>query len=472
MVGMIVTMLAARLMEKNSFGTYKQMLLITGFLSSIISAGLSTSVSYYYKNMSRDKQKVLITNSLIISLLISLISTMCIVILKDDIAQQFNNQNLSLYMFALAVYFFIITFFVFFDNVFISQGKAQMLSIINIAYTLTFCMVVGGAIYLKQDIFRILFSMAAVEFLRGFVLLALCIASGDVSARADWYSLKKQVIYCIPLGLTYLLQSINVYLDKFMVSSYFTPDIYAVYANGTADIPFVGMFTISVVTTALPTFSYMYNTENNKEGVFKLWGELTKNTAVFLYPIFWVLLFFSQSYILFLYSDKYIASIPIFIVFLMKLPLACTVFGNMLIVMNKKIYIVYNMAIGIIINIMLNLLLIKPFAMLGAVSAALITQILLVILQLFQIHRFSGIKFSQILPYGELGKILLISGIAGACAYMLSRVINIGVVWNLFVYGPLTIILAFAFYFLSGITTINEVLGRVKDHPMKNASKL
>lgn len=471
-VAMIVTMLAARIMAQNSFGTYKQMLLIFGFISGIVSAGLATSVSYYYKNISMERQKALVANSFVISFVISLIPAITLVVFRNVIARQFNNSSLSEYMPILAIYFFIITFFTFFENLFISQEKAKTLSIVNILYTIVYCLIVGLIIYLRQTVFLILFSMAIIELLRAMVLLIIHIHSKGITFHIDWIFLKEQLIYCIPLGLTYLLQNMNVYLDKLLISSYVTPETYGIYANGTAEIPFIGWFTLSVVTVALPTMSYMYNAENNKTGMFQLWGKLTKNTAIFLYPVFWVLLFYSQGYIDFLYSKKFVESVPIFIIFLMKLPLACTVFGNILIIMNRKKYIVYNMTLGILINVVLNYILINRFGMIGATTAAAVTQYILVILQLIQINRFSGIKFSKLLPYTELFKIFFVSGIAGGLVFVLSRIINLGDVKNLFIYGTFTFVLSLLMFLVTGIASVHDVLGRFKSKFLRNAADI
>jgi O-antigen/teichoic acid export membrane protein len=457
-----VTMLAARVMPQSSFGTYKQLLMIAYFLFSFINTGLATSVSYYYKNLSPEKQRKLITNTFLISFLTSSITALGMIILGRIFTGQLNNNPLPAYLPLLAGYFFALNLFGFLDNLFVSAAQTTILGVANVIYSLIYCVLVGLIIYLKNNINDIIMTMTAVEILRASVLFVIYLKSHGMEVSIDRQFFKEQLTYCLPLGFANLLQSLNVYLDKILVSSYFTPEAYGVYANGAAEIPFVGWFTISVVTVALPIFSRMYNTDHNREGMFELWGRLTKNTAIILYPVFWILLFYAPGYIVFLYSHKFIASLPVFMIFLMKLPLACTVFSNILIVMNQKKYIIYNVVVGIIVNLGLNTIFIRQWGIVGASVAAVFTQFVLVTLQLILISRFGAVKITKVLPYLDLLRILFITGLVSSAVYPLSIFLNLGAVANLFIYGALTFFLSMVACLATGLIAFQGLMLKLK----------
>lgn len=446
-VMLILTMLMSRVMMEDTYGTYRQIMLIVTLCTAIIPLGIPVTISYFYQNINAMQKSKLVNNTLIISSVLS-ISVICIInIFSFDISVLFNNSNLVDYLFILSLYIAIIIAFSYLENLYISSGHALILGIINIIFFIIYFIIIAIEIIFFNKLYTIILTMTILEVIKSVYMLYKIYNLNKYEYLFDISFMKKQMGYAMPLGLTVIIQTINLYTDNLFISSNFTPTEYAIYSTGATEVPFISIITISLATVALPQMSKLYNTDHDFQGVLEVWSKTTKSAAAIIFPVFWILLFYNAGYIKFIFSEKYLATTPVFIVYLFRLLLSCTVFSNILIILKKQKVIVKNMLIGIMFNITMNFLLIKIFGMLGAAISSMLMHSLLVILQLYQISKFSNYKVSHLLPFRELLKLLIVPGLISSIVWIISLYFNFGQVINLFIYGGIIFIITMILYY-------------------------
>jgi O-antigen/teichoic acid export membrane protein len=246
----------------------------------------------------------------------------------------------------------------------------------------------------------------------------------------------EQFRYCIPLAMVGIMQVLNTHLDKLIVSGYFTSAEFAVYSTGSMEIPIVNIITVSLAIAALPHMSKAFNTNHDINEALQIWGKITITGAAVIFPVFFILGFYHRGYIGFLFSEKYFSCIPVFLIRLLRLPLSCTIFGNLLIIMGKQRVTVINMLISIGINILGNIVLIPSMGIVGATLSGFIMHVSVIILQLIQIGRFAKVKIRHLLPYRDLAKIFGISFIVVFPIFDVSKLIHLPYMAEFFVFGP------------------------------------
>jgi len=307
----------------------------------------------------------------------------------------------------------------------------------------------------------VILTMAALECLRFILLLIWIWSKLEIKFVLDLKFIKEQFIYCIPLGLVGIMQVLNTHLDKLIISGYFTPSEFAIYSTGTMEIPIVSLVTISLATAALPHMSKEYNTNRNINNALQIWGKITKTSAAIIFPVFFILVFYSKGYIGFLFSEKYFSCIPLFLVRLLRLPLSCTIFGNMLIIMGKQKVTILNMLISIAVNVLFNILLIPPLGMIGAALSGVIMHITVIFLQLYQISKYTKVKIKNLLPYYRLLQILCVSFLAILPIYIISNFVNLQYIVEFFIFGTLAFFISIFALAKSELINLNlnEILG-------------
>lgn len=440
-VMMAVVMVMTRLVSMEVYGTYRQLITLSTIILAIAPLGIPVTVSYYYKNIDLRKRHVLISNTTVISLACGVISTMLFILFRSQIAHSMNILNINEYLVGFSMYIFILVASSYIENLFVCAEFAKKFSIYNIIYYLLFIMVLIGAIYRDGRLSTILFVMAALEALRFALLLIWVWERLDIKFSLDLSFIREQFIYCIPLGLVGIMQVLNTHLDKLIISGYFTPAQFAIYSTGTMEIPIVSLVTVSLATAALPHMSKEYNTNHDMGKALQIWGKITITGAAIIFPVFFIVGFYNKAYVGFLFSEKYFSCIPIFLVRLLRLPLSCTIFGNMLIIMGKQKVTIYNMLISIGVNILFNMLLIPKLGMVGAALSGVIMHITVIFLQLYQISKYTKVKIRFLLPYLDLLKILCVSFMAVFPVYLLSNIIPMQYILKFFIFG----VLAFLF---------------------------
>ncbi|HEX2945833.1 MAG TPA: polysaccharide biosynthesis C-terminal domain-containing protein [Clostridia bacterium] len=435
-VMMAVVMVMTRVIPIGIYGTYRQLITLSTVILAIAPLGIPISVSYYYKNIKAGQRDKLITNTLLISLLLALASSLVFTVFKYQISASLNIENIDDYLLGFSAYIFILVASSFIENLFVSAEFAKKFSICNCIYYVLFLIALIFVIYKNGRLSVIITAMSALEALRFLVLLAFILNRLKVRFSPDMGFLREQFVYCIPLGLVGIVQVLNTHLDKLIISGYFTTAEFAVYSTGAMEIPVVSLVTVSLATAALPYMSKEYNTNHDIGKALLIWGKITVTGAVLIFPVFFILAFFNMGYVSFLFSEKFLSCIPVFLIRLLRLPLSCTVFGNMLIIMGRQKVTIYNMLISIAINVAFNIILIPSMGMEGAALSGVIMHVAVILLQLYQIGRFSGQRIRDLMPYGRLLKIFLVSLTVVLPFYLLSNLVVLNYIAKFFVFGP------------------------------------
>ncbi|MDU1312965.1 MAG: polysaccharide biosynthesis C-terminal domain-containing protein [Clostridium septicum] len=438
---LIFTMIISRVLLQEELGTYKQIMMISTLLFTIVPLGIPTSISYYYKNINLKKKSELITNSNVFLLLLSTIIGLVLFIFQKQLSIIFNNQMLSINVLGLILFACTMILSSIIENCFVASDKSVYISKYNIYYYIVYYILASLIIIKTKSINLVLIFMSIAEFIRIILLNVKFYKNEDLVLKTDYKFLKEQFIFCIPLGLAAIVQNINTELDKMFISLKYTPVESAIYSNGSMNIPFVGLVSITVASVTLPIMVQHYK-EYGFEKVVKIWNNSCIIVFIVLTSVFFGIAYYASGYIELIFSSRYLDSLPVFMIYMIKLPLSFTVFGNILIILGKQRATLYNMIGAVLVNCILNYVFLNIFGLVGPAISSVLIHIILIVLQLIQISKASKMKINKLLPYKEMLISFIMIFLLSTSIKVFSGLFNMNNIKNLFIFGGMTVIIS------------------------------
>lgn len=161
-----------------------------------------------------------------------------------------------------------------------------------------------------------------------------------------------------------VLQISSLWIDKFIISLFMDSKDTATYINGTLSVPF-----LPILFAALTGSALIHLSENKtKPEQVKMANELGKVLSAVAFPLAIFLIFFRSEFIVFCFSDKYLASIPIFLFSILIIPFRA--YGHTVLLQNMEQGKIINQ--GAVLDVIIALALMYPlYLLLGLPGVAL-----------------------------------------------------------------------------------------------------
>ena len=127
----------------------------------------------------------------------------------------------------------------------------------------------------------------------------------------DGAFLRRQIGYALPFTVAGVLYSLETDLHNYFVSNRFGAATYAIYSIGCFQLPLFAILAQSVGSVMIPRFSALQREGNLREIVFLTARAMRKLSLVY-FPGYAFLLVMRREFISALFTDRYLASVPIF----------------------------------------------------------------------------------------------------------------------------------------------------------------
>ncbi|MDD2983072.1 MAG: oligosaccharide flippase family protein [Crocinitomicaceae bacterium] len=306
------SMLLSRYFNKDDYGTYKQVLYIYSTILVVFTLGLPKAYSYFLPRVKRSEAKDLISKLNYILLLLGAIMSALLFFGAETIGQAMNNENLiePLKYFSLVPFFMLPTMGL--EGILATYNQTKFLAFYDISTKLVMLLCVA----LPVVIFKGSINSAIIGFtLASFFSFVLALLLKNRPVRNEikektHISYKEIFSYTIPLMGATLWGIIITSSDQFFISRFFGNEVFADFANGSLEIPFVGMVISASSIVLAPIFSKKAfdNKEESKQEILELFRSVFTKTVKIVYPIVIFCLFFSEIIMMVLYGEKYQSS--------------------------------------------------------------------------------------------------------------------------------------------------------------------
>lgn len=376
-------MILSRVFDKHDYGTYSQTLIVITLLTNITSFGLSSSVKYFSsKNKDLNNQKDYFDTIFNLNIITGIVGATIILLFSNTIANYFENPSLQAMLLYVALRPMITNLVLDYQNLFVANGKSLIISYRNIVIGILQLVFVGIGAYILRDIKYILILLLLLDLLQ---LIYFNFFSRSKLFSISFFKINKNKVreilnYSVPLAIALMVGTINIEVDKLMIGRFFSTDELAVYANMSRELPF-SFIAIAISTVTLPKIINKFS--NGKiSSALQIWSYSISLGFIFTALFCILALLLHKELIIFLYSEKYIGSESVFIIYIIVQLFRYTYFGTALSASGKSRVILGYAVIALVMNFLLNYPFINYFGFTGPAYASLISISFLNIIQL------------------------------------------------------------------------------------------
>ncbi len=441
-ISLVSSMLLARFRSLTEYGTYSQMMMAVSLATSLIMLGLPNSINYFLgKAKSDDERSSFLSVYYTLSTVLSILVGVVLVAITPLLEIYFKNEFISTFWYFLATYPWTRVIMSGAENLLIAYNKSNMLMVFKVANSISLL-----AIILIIQLFGGTFTQYIILFLgveAAFTLWTYFIAKRN--AKKLRVSLNKELIktifkFSLPIGFASMVGTINIELDKLVITSMLSTEDLAIYTNASKELP-VSIIATSITAVLLPqVVKLMHN--DKKEDAVNLWKSATTIALAIISFIAAACFVFAPEVIEVMYSAKYLPGVSVFRVYCIVLLTKCTYFGMMLNAMGKTKFILYCSIGTLALNLSLNYVFFTVLGFIGPAVATLMATTLMKILQLIYTSKMVKVPFSKVFPWKNCGLFILFNGLCGAAMYFIKSFVEsrfeinsivcaiaVGVVW-------------------------------------------
>ena len=232
----------------------------------------------------------------------------------------------------------------------------------------------------------------------------------DRNHRKTRTSYKQILDYTMPIMMASIWAVIIKSSDQFFISRYFGAEVFAEFANGSLELPFVGMIISSSAIVLAPIYSKQafQNNRNSKFEMLRLWSSVFKKTAKLIYPLVIFCFCYATTIMTLLYGENYQNSGVYFQIKLITNFFTLISYGPLLLAIGGERFYRNIHMYAAFFTISLEWLSVNFIdSPIAVVSISVICRIARIIAMLIFISNYFNVKLIDLIPIKLIGKILI-----------------------------------------------------------------
>ena len=304
----LITIIYSRKLSFDEYGKFQSVWMYANIVNVVISFGLSaiilsTPLHFLFSFIKNNRKRLIIFYSVLWGAgLIALFL----------FAKNFNSSL----KFLLIVFIIIQNVAAIIETLLIKQQGEKISFVINSFYSLLFF---GWHLYVLGNIYSLSFLIAGICILSALKLLAMILVlPGRELHEGTTIEQKHFLSHWAYLGINDTLGVISKWMDKVFLLYLLTTADFAIFFNGSFEIPLFGLL-VSVTGSFL-----LIEISGNirlTDKIIKLFKESFNMLSSIAFPLFFFLFFLREELFSLAFKDKYSASLPIFVISIFILPL-------------------------------------------------------------------------------------------------------------------------------------------------------
>ena len=400
-----------RLLSVHEFGRYREFLLYVTLLTAFAAFSINPSLLFFVPSRP-DAAAGTIRRSLVL-VAVSSFTVMAIAIAADAIMHEQLFHGLR---WSLVAYVLLFVNFDFWEHLWLAQKKTAFVFAYTSGRLFARMAVVITAAALTHDVDTVIRCLIVLEALRfGGAALVWYLRIQKQAAPAEPHSWRSHLEYCLPLGLSILVLTLNSNLGSLVVDQTLGPVALAQYAIGGYVYLIVNTLRNSISDVLLPEMVSAGRAADGRS--MDLWQRSTVIFAILLLPIGVILFRYADVVITTLFSKRYLDAAPVFRVYLLILVRECFDLDLALKAVNKTAQAT-RAHIGMFLSNLALLLVLTPrLGVVGAAAAMVIARFGNGIYLSFKLAHLQRFSIAKLLPWRDLGKVALAALVAASVLY-------------------------------------------------------
>ncbi len=374
----VVTRLLSQYLSVYDYGTYSQILLIVSTVTSVTILGMADGVNYFYcSEQNEQKRESYISTIYALQSLVSVLAGAIVMVLTKPICIYFDNPDVRRLLIFAACLPMLQNLLSMTQVLLVSVGKARLLAIRNLVVSLLRLAAVIVVVTVARDVAVVLATTLALDIAQ-VALFAVILRKNQCPIRfksVDFRLFRTIFRYCAPMAVFTAVNTLNRDCDKYLIGLLTDTETLALYSNASKVLPF-DIVASSFCTVLLPQIT-RFIADRRKADAVKLYRTFLEITYISTAILCCAVLAASPQVMELLYSEKYLAALPVFCVYVLVDLLR---FTNITLILSaagktKKLMLYGIGALGL--NAALNVALYWLFGTIGPAVATLLTTLLL-----------------------------------------------------------------------------------------------
>jgi len=303
----LITIIYSRKLTYDDYGKFQSVWMYTNIINVIISFGiasviLSTELGFLMAFIKSNRRKLML---FYLALWISGLVTFFF------LAKNFDSSL----KFLLIVFIIIQNIGSVADNLLIKKGKEKISGIINFFYAFLFF---GWHMYILNIGYSLYHLVAGITIISAIRFIIISIISSRKKESNLTLANNQFLSHWGFLGLNDSLGVLAKWIDKLFLLYLLTAAEFAVFFNGSIEIPLFGL--LVGVTGNFLAIEISANLRNSRT-IIELYKQSFHVLSNIVFPLFLFLFFFREDLFSLAFEEKYNASLPIFVISIFILPL-------------------------------------------------------------------------------------------------------------------------------------------------------
>jgi len=409
-------MLLVRQLDQAQFGVYKQLFLVIGTSVMVLPLGFAMS-AYYFLPREPDRQRETVLNILIYNTVVGCLACGALLLWPVLLALIFHQPGLTGYahLVGLVILLWIVSQAL--EMIPIAHGEMKLASTLIMCVQLT-----RTAIYLAAAIVfgsvRALLWAAVVQGVLQTAVLWWYLQSrfGGFWQHFDRSLMRSQLSYAVPLGLAGTLYSVQTDLHSYFVSNRLGAVAYAIYGVGTVQLPLMGMLQEATNAVVIPRVSALQQQNDTRE-IIQLMARAMRKLAAAYFPVYALLVVVAHEFIGFLFTRRYLASVPVFLINLTLLLLGVMLQDPLFRAYAEQRFFLIRLRVVLCVLLTAGLWFgTTRFGLVGAISTVVLVSVTERIVMAVRFGRILGVGRKDFVLLKDIGKLAIAAAAAGLIA--------------------------------------------------------
>ena len=434
-VQFLTPLFLVRILNRELYGQYKEFFVYASLLGTFIAFSIKYNLLYFVAKNPKGI-KFYVSNTIFLEFAVCLAGIIIIYFFQNSIIKS-SSFN---FFFILIGYLIITKNFDFLEAFWLSQKKSNYVLYYSFIFAALRVIFVVITAYLTKNVISILYTVLFFEFLRLLFSVIFSLYKKLLVFKLEYSYLKEQLIYVVPYGLASILVGFNVNISQFIISTNLGPGALALYAIGSQRLPLTGIIQSSIADVIFPDMAEKIKDEPIK--ALALWKRANILYLFLLVPLFYLQLYYAETIIKVLFTSNYLASVPVFQIYLGFFLLQCFEMGIPIRAKNENKVLLIGHIYYTIIHIGILYLLFHLVGFLGPAIAFVFMETVFLFYFGSIILRLYKIKIKELFYWRKIFTIIL-TGLLCFPILLTGSLLKLNEVFSAILFGMIYIILYF-----------------------------
>jgi O-antigen/teichoic acid export membrane protein len=411
----MIPVVLVRFLDQAEFGTYKQLFLVYATLYGIAPIGMAECL-YYFLPMDAARAGRFVANSVLALLATGALCLLLLVVGNHALADGMENPSFAAHATLLGLFVMLTMMSAVTEIVMITRNHHRLSATVYTASDAARALSLVIPAVIWHDVHAVMMGAVVFAVLRAVGTLGYLRYELGAELRPDLPLLKKQLAYALPFAAAVTLEITQGSLHQFVVANQFDTATFALYSVGCLQIPLVDFVATGAGSVLMVKMAERAGPSEHAARL-ELWYEAVRKLALLLLPLVALLLVAGGELIVFLFTERFRASVPVFLISSVAIAFAALptdsalrAFGDTGILF--KMNVVRLVVVGASIYPLLS-----SFGLAGAAVSVVLGTVAVKAVALAKLRHLLGVGVLQLLPFRDLATTVVLSGAASLLAW-------------------------------------------------------